>query len=170
MKAAICLVALLLAACSEKPSPDDVPQPSVLTADAVGHFCGMIVAYHKGPKGQVFVTGRDTPLWFTSVRDTLAYTMLPEETAEARAIYVTDMASAPDWDSPQNGSWIPAQQALYVVGSSRRGGMGAQEVVPFSQREAAQAFADQYGGNVVAFANIPRDYVLGDAWPETGGQ
>lgn len=39
--------------------------------------------------------------------------------------------------------------------------MGAAEAVPFGERAAADAFVAQNGGRVVAFADIPRDYVLG---------
>jgi copper chaperone NosL len=39
--------------------------------------------------------------------------------------------------------------------------MGAPETVPFSTEVAAAEFAGKYGGQIVGFANIPRDYVLG---------
>ncbi len=40
---------------------------------------GMTVLDHNGPKGQVFLTNRQQPLWFTSVCDTIAFTRLPEQ-------------------------------------------------------------------------------------------
>jgi copper chaperone NosL len=39
--------------------------------------------------------------------------------------------------------------------------MGAPEAVPFSDKAAAEAFQIAHGGEVVRFADIPRDYVLG---------
>jgi copper chaperone NosL len=39
--------------------------------------------------------------------------------------------------------------------------MGTPETVPFSDRAAADKFAATYGGQVVTFDEVPRDYVLG---------
>ena len=50
-----------------------------------------------------------------------------------------------------------------MIGSRARGGMGAEETVPFSDRAAAEKFAAENGGRVVAFADVPREYVLGSA-------
>lgn len=158
------MMVLTLTACSESSAPGPVPPPAKLTRDAVAHFCGMLVLDHEGPKGQIFIEGQEQPLWFTSVRDTVAFTLLPEETDKILAIYVNDMARAKSWASPGPGTWMKAQDALYVIGSSRHGGMGAQEAVPFSSRASAEAFTGEYGGHVVAFDQIPRDYILGDAW------
>ena len=49
---------------------------------------------------------------------------------------------------------------VFVIGSSKHGGMGAPETVPFSDGAAAAAFAAANGGKVVTFAEVPRDYVL----------
>lgn len=156
------MLSLVIAACTaERQEPP--PPPAELTREAVGHYCGMTVADHPGPKGQIFVKGRAEPLWFSSVRDTVAFTLLPEETDEIRAIYVNDMARATDWASPEPGAWISARQAYYVIGSARRGGMGALEAIPFSSKAAAAKFAREHGGRVVPFEGIPRDYILGDA-------
>ena len=87
--------------------------------------------------------------------------MLPEEPKDIRAIYVSDMARAPSWEQPGANNWVDAKQALFVVGSRVKGGMGADEAVPFSNREAADKFAAENGGRVMRFAEVPRDYVLG---------
>ena len=42
-----------------------------------------------------------------------------------------------------------------------RGGMGAPEAVPFAEREAAERFARERGGRVLAFDAIPDEAVLG---------
>jgi len=42
-----------------------------------------------------------------------------------------------------------------------KGGMGSEEVVPFSERAAAEKFASKNGGRIVSFAEVPREYVLG---------
>ena len=141
------------------------PTPHALTPAAIGHYCGMNVLEHAGPKGQIILASRTDPIWFSSARDAIAFTMLPEEPKDIRAIYVSDMAKAPSWKDPGANNWIDARQALFVIRSRVKGGMGAPETVPFSRRVAAEKFAAENGGQVVTFADIPRHYVLGS---ETG--
>ncbi|MGC2857750.1 nitrous oxide reductase accessory protein NosL [Novispirillum sp. DQ9] len=149
----------LLAACGEEQQAA-APPPAPLSRDATGHYCHMLLTDHDGPKGQIHVAGRQEPVWFTSVRDTFAFTMLPEEAKDIRAIYVTDMGRAASWEQPGDASWMDARKAHYVLGSTRRGGMGQREAVPFSDPEAARAFAAEHGGTVVAFDAVPKDYIL----------
>jgi copper chaperone NosL len=141
----------------------------------------MIIVDHPGPKAQVFEVGRGEPVWFSSVRDALFYLKLPGEAQRVSAIYVHDMGRASSWEHPQDdGIWIKAAAAIYVIGSSRRGGMGARETVPFGQKSEAEKFARRFGGSVVAFDDIPTDNILGDTgdhgsgakqtrWPEDRG-
>ena len=151
---------LLAAACGEDQTAE-APPAHEITRDAVGYYCNMIVADHPGPKAQIFVAGREPPYWFSSVRDAIAFTLLPEEPRDI-ALYVNDMGRATHWDSPEPGTWIDARDAWYVLESSRRGGMGAPEAVPFSDPSAAHDFVMDYGGRVVAFADIPAPYILGE--------
>ena len=158
-----CLLAAVLAAgCEDGARDARSPPPAELSGDAVGYYCSMIVEAHSGPKGQIFLTGREEPLWFTSVRDTIAFTRLPDEPKNIAAIYVNDMDRA-SWDRPEPGTWTDARSAWYVVGSGMRGGMGAPEAVPFAEREAAERFARDRGGRVLAFDDIPEEAVLGAA-------
>ena len=161
------LAALLAGGCDDKDSAANAPPPVALTAEAVGHFCGMTLVEHPGPKGQILLRGNDRPVWFSSARDAIAFTMLAEEAKTLRAIYVSDMGRAETWDQPGATNWVEARRAHFVVGSNRLGGMGAAEAVPFSDRQAADRFAAEHGGRVVAFAQIPRDWVLGDDGPAT---
>ncbi|MDJ0608140.1 MAG: nitrous oxide reductase accessory protein NosL [Kiloniellales bacterium] len=160
IRRAVLAVLLLLPACGEDQRVE-APDPQELTREAIGHYCNMIVEDHPGPKGQIFLTDRAEPIWFSSVRDTVAFTRLPEEAKNIAAIYVNDMGQA-SWAAPEAGTWIDAKAAWYVIGSGRRGGMGAPETVPFSERPAAEAFVAKHGGSVVAFADIPADAVLGE--------
>lgn len=152
-----------LAACGGEEELAAKPPPVEPTAEATGHFCGMNLKDHEGPKGQVHLTGIPFPVWFTSVRDTIAFTMLPEESKAIAAIYVNDMGRATDWEHPEAGMWIDATEAYYVIGSGRAGGMGAAEAVPFGDIARAETFQNQHGGRVVSFKGMPRDYILGDA-------
>jgi len=157
-QALVVLFTFLTWACSDS-QPVDVPAPHELTRDAVGYFCQMTVLDHDGPKGQIFLADRQQPLWFTSVRDTIAFTILPGEAKNIAAIYVTDAGRA-SWDQPEPGTWVDARQAFYVVGSDRVGGMQVPEVVPFADRERAALFMQKHGGGVFVFDRIPRDSLI----------
>jgi len=149
----------LLACSPQEDAPP--PLPFALTQDAMGRYCGMNVLEHPGPKGHVILEHIPEAIWFSSARDTLAFTMLPEEPRDIAAIYVSDMSNAETWEEPGAENWVDAREALFVIDSSRRGGMGTEEAVPFSQEEDAKAFAQEYGGRIVRFADIPQDYILG---------
>jgi len=140
---------LVLAACSKQ--EEAIPAPHAMAAEATGYYCGMLLTEHGGPKGQILLRGTDTPVWFTSVRDTINFLRLPEEPKDIGAIYVSDMAKAPSWEDPGGENWIAAGDAVYVVGSDRQGAMGGAEAVPFGAKDAAAAFASEHGGKVVGF-------------------
>lgn len=160
------LVAILLAstaglsACGEDPV---TPTPESMTREAVGYYCNMIIVDHPGPKAQVFEEGVGTPFWFSSVRDAVFYKTLPGEGTNIVVAYVQDSAAIIDWNNPPaDGPWIEITKAVYVIHSGRRGGMGANETVPFATREAAAIFQTDFGGEVVAFSEIPTDYLTGN--------
>ncbi len=160
----IVLLGGFLVACNG--TDDKVPAAQALVDGATGVYCGMNITEHPGPKAQVFEKGRTDPLWFTAVRDALAYSRLPGEAQSITALYVHDMGRATSWENPQDdGIWISAEGALYVVGSEKRGGMGMPEVVPFASQAAALDFAEQFGGTVVDYRNIATSYLF----PEDDG-
>lgn len=158
MKRAL-LILLLLAACKE--DAQDI-SPVELTESAVGHYCQMNVLGHPGPKAQVHLEGLPgRPLFFSQVRDAIAYSRLPEQDGVILAIYVNDMGAAgATWEEPGTTNWISAATAHYVVGSGVAGGMGAPELIPFSDLDAAAAFADQRGGTVMALSAVPDSAVI----------
>ena len=157
---------LVLSGCNEK-TAEAPPPPYELTANAIGNYCGMNVLEHAGPKAQIILASLIEPLWFSSARDAFSFTMLPEEPKDIRAIYVSDMGKARSWDEPGPNNWVDAKKAFYVLGSNRKGGMGADETVPFSENSAAEKFAAENGGRVITFAEVPRDYVLGGGGGKT---
>lgn len=149
----------LLAACKEEVA--DRPVPVSMTASAVGHFCQMNLLEHPGPKAQVHLVGLPgAPLFFSQVRDGIAFLRMPEQSHEIDVIYVSDMGRAPSWDAPGPENWVAAGKAHFVIGSNRTGGMGAPEVVPFAELSAARAFAGQHGGRVAALSEIDEIEVL----------
>jgi copper chaperone NosL len=157
----ILMAAILLQGCNQDATSSAVPPPVALGSDAMGVFCGMNLLEHPGPKGQIITASRIDPFWFTSVRDTVAFTLMPDQPRDIRAIYVSDMARAPSWENPGATNWIDARKAFFVIESRTLGGRGAAEAVPFGNRAAADAFAAANGGKVVMFAEIPSAYVLG---------
>ncbi|OKO70437.1 nitrous oxide reductase accessory protein NosL [Bradyrhizobium sp. AS23.2] len=163
----IIIAALLLAGCNPDTGNSNMPRPFPLTRDAMGVFCGMNLMEHPGPKGQIITASRIDPFWFTSVRDTVAFTLTPDQPRDIRAIYVSDMARATSWEEPGATNWIDARMAFFVIESRKQGGMGAAEAVPFGNRAAADGFATDNGGRVMTLAEIPGSYVLGS---DTAGE
>lgn len=149
------LFALALTACQEQQAQNTDPVP--LTPETVGHFCQMNLLEHEGPKGQVHLEGLPgMPLYFSQVSDLVVYLRLPEQSSTVLAMYVSDMGKeGATWAEPGAANWIDAETAHYVVGADVQGGMGAAEVVPFADRDKAQAFADSRGGTVMALDDIP---------------
>jgi copper chaperone NosL len=150
---------VLLAGCREEVVQSTAPQD--MTPETLGHYCQMNLLEHPGPKAQVFLQGNVAPLFFSQVRDAIAYMRGPEQVAPILAVYVNDMGKAgATWGRPGDGNWIAADKAFYVLGSARAGGMGAPEAVPFSSRERAEDFVRAEGGRVLTLADITNDMVL----------
>ncbi len=150
---------VLLAGCFE----EDVasrPDPITLTAEAAGHYCQMIILEHPGPKAQIHLAGLPDPLWFSQVRDGIAYVKSPERDGDISAFYVNDMGAAISWEAPGPDNWIDANAAFYVVGSDAIGGMGAPEIAPFAEETAARAFAALRGGEVLRLDDVSTEAVL----------
>lgn len=154
----LCL--LILAACKEDAAQDI----SAVTLDpqAVGHYCQMELLEHEGPKGQAHLAGLPgAPLFFSQVRDALAYMRMPEQSHAILAVWVNDMgAKGASWANPGAENWIRAEDAVYVIGADVVGGMGAPELVPFADPALAADFAAQNGGSVMTLDQIPNEAVL----------
>lgn len=139
---------------------DTMPPPIAMTEEAVGHFCQMNILEHAGPKAQIHLEGLPYPLFFSQVRDGIAYERMPEQNYKISAIYVSDMSRAHDWNNVGQENWIPATSAHYVVASSKTGGMGAPELVPFSDQDDAREFVSRHGGQILRLDNIDDALVL----------
>lgn len=151
---------LALAACRED-NASAPPPPVTMTAEAVGHYCQMNLLEHPGPKAQVHLDGMPWPLFFSQVRDAIAYQRMPEQSHMITAVYVSDMgAGSASWDDPGADNWIAGETALYVIGADIEGGMGAPELVPFTTRDKAEDFVAEYGGEILTLADIPDSTVL----------
>ena len=156
----IAAACLALAACKEEIAQDTSPLP--LTPAAVGHYCQMNLLEHDGPKAQAHLAGLPgAPLFFSQVRDVIAYLRMPEQSHAVLAVWVNDMgAPGAAWDAPGEANWIDTEAAHFVVGGRAIGGMGAPEIVPFSNPEEAAEFAAANGGQVMQLDEIPDSAVL----------
>jgi len=152
------LAALLVAGCREEPSTP--PGPVAMTPEALGHYCQMNLTEHPGPKAQVHLEGMAAPLFFSQVRDAIAYQRMPEQSHAIRGIYVSDMGRAQSWASPGVDNWIAVDKAVFVVDSKKVGGMGVTELIPFSDKAAASDFIAKHGGSIRDLREIPDEVVL----------
>lgn len=147
-KTIILLVVSLLVACSSEPEVVKKPDPIKLGTDEIGYYMQMIVADHAGPKAQLWLSDQKKPLWFVDVRDAILFTRTPEEADNITAIYAHDMAKNPDYQNVQD-IWVELEEAVFVVASGRKGGMGMPETIPFSDRKIAQQFVSKHGGKII---------------------
>ncbi|MCQ9326994.1 nitrous oxide reductase accessory protein NosL [Neisseria dentiae] len=158
------ILSLLLAACGSQTETPRAPQQ--FTGQTVGHYCGMYLNEHDGPKAQIQLKSKQEPVWFSTVLQMLSYTKLPEEPKDIAAIYVNDMGKVADWSKPNaDTAWVDAKQAYYVIRSGFISSMKTQEAIPFARQADAEAFAAKNGGEIVRFDNIPDDYIF-----QTGAQ
>jgi copper chaperone NosL len=169
MKYLVLVAALALVACQEEAAQNVAPLP--LDPHSVGHFCQMELLEHEGPKGQAHLAGLPgAPLFFSQVRDAIAYQRMPEQSHAILAIWVNDMgAQGASWAAPGINNWIDAKAAHYVVGAAVTGGMGAPELVPFSDPARAASFAAANGGVVMALDDIPDTAVLAPVGADDSG-
>ncbi len=157
MRVLLVLSLALLAACKDEVA--EAPDPLPLTAENVAYYCMMDISEHPGPKAQIFLDGVPDPIFFAQVRDAFTYVASAEQEGYIAAIYVNDMAQAP-WETPGADNWMHANDAHFVIGSGKVGGMGAPELVPFSDPAAAQTFAARHGGAIYRMDAVPDEAFL----------
>lgn len=146
------LFVLLLCACEGGVSQEVRHAPRQPTSEDRCPVCGMQVLGWPGPKGQLFVSSTEQPLFFDNTVDLMHYALHPDRQSRVLEIYVQDMSQA-DWDQPDVAPWIDARTAWFVVGHSRMGSMGPT-LASFAQRTAAEAFAAAYQGEVLGYGDI----------------
>jgi len=146
---------LLLAACSKAPETSAVqPAVAIEPADEC-HLCGMIIEEQPGPKGQLYLRGDSAARKFCSVAEMFAFLLQPEHRERVNAAYVHDVAAG-TWSAPNDEAFVPAREAWYVLGHDQAGSMG-HALASFRDKSAAEAFAQQHGGKVLAFDQIDLD-------------
>lgn len=149
---AIMLAALAVVACNKALPP---AAPQAITQGTVCSLDGMTLLDYPGPKAQIQYADGTTEFFCDTV-EMFSIALRPEQQKRIRGIFTQDMAKA-DWREPK-GQWIAARSAYYVRGSSQRGSMGPT-LGAFATRADAQAFAQKYGGSVLAFSEVTIDMV-----------
>lgn len=144
------VLGLALAGCDQSRAPKPLA-PAEIDAHTTCELDGMLLADYPGPKAQIRYTGQDTPVFFCDTVEMFHTLLLPEQVKAIQAVYVQDMGQA-DWDQPR-GHWMDAKIGIYVLGSKRHGSMGPT-IAAFAQEADAQAFAKQWGGKVLRYAEV----------------
>ncbi|MGE8375731.1 MAG: nitrous oxide reductase accessory protein NosL, partial [Diaphorobacter nitroreducens] len=138
-----------------------------IPVDARCPVCGMFPARSPDWAAQVIFRNGDAQFFdsplslFMYLQDVARYS--PGRNArDIMAHYVTDTARPA---AAGGARWTDALSAYYVHGSSARGPMRAGNLPAFSTREAAQAFAAQRGGTVLAFGAVDAPLIAQLAGP-----
>ena len=143
---------VLLAACVQQAATMEPVEPR---ADTHCELDGMTLADYPGPKGQIrYAEGKTA--YFCDTLELLSMLLHPELVRPMAGAYTQDMGHA-DWEHPQ-GNWIDATKAIYVRGARRNGSMGPT-LASFAERADAEAFAHQFGGEVLTYAQITPEMV-----------
>lgn len=117
---------------------------------------GMLLADYPGPKAQIHYVGVSEPVFFCDTVELFNTVLRPEQVHAIAGVFVQDMGKA-DWAQPR-GHWIDAKAGIYVLGSKRHGSMGPT-IASFASQADAQAFAQEWGGKLLSFAEIKPEMV-----------
>lgn len=143
----------ILSACGEQAQQQIIHQAKAIESSDECHLCGMLITNFSGPKGELYRKDRgDNVHKFCSTRDMFSFYLDPENKRNVTTMYVHDMSKMP-WDEPDDGYFIDAKTAWFVVGSEKTGAMG-KTLASFSKQNDAQAFAIEFGGEVLDFSQV----------------
>jgi thiamine biosynthesis lipoprotein len=129
-------------ACGEGAEDRETAAPQTLSVAEVCAADGMILRDHAGPKAQIlWRDGRRT--FYCEAREAFAEQLNRIRSKRIVAFYVQDFADRAWASYPDH--WIRAKDAVFVIGSEKRGAMGSS-YVSFLDPAHADAFVAQYGG------------------------
>ena len=149
----------------DEPSTTEPPEPIAIGDGKACDACGMVIADHGGPNGQVFFAGdhppdRDGPAWYDSLTELVTdRASAVDRGREPIATYVTDY-TAVEYEITEAGgdrvisshvaaeSFVDWNDAVYAVETGVVGAMGP-DVVPFTDPATAESFVETEGGRVV---------------------
>lgn len=162
--------AVALAGCGSGTSGSDDVDP-IDASEAQCDVCGMVIGEQFGPSAQVFYADNAPDDHANPARfDALSACLFPyyfEKEGRgwtATAVFVTDYSSV-DYDVLERegtryvtghagpDGYARADAVSLVVGSGLHGAMGP-DAIPFAEPADADAFRDEYGGEVLAFDDV----------------
>jgi copper chaperone NosL len=158
------------------------PDPVSLDQGQSCDQCNMRIEMHPGPVGEAFY-GDDAPpslpgdrengiAWFCSSYCTYTYILENEERGHEPSIsYGTDYSNVDYEIRETNGAavisahleaenFVDLQALSFVVNSDVEGAMGGS-LIGFTDGDDAEAFADEYGGDVIAHGDVSREVLSG---------
>lgn len=150
---------------------ESAPAPVSIPSGADCDSCGMVIPQHPGPNGQIFFEEHEPeshsrPFRYDSLKQCLFPDLLEAQQLgrSELAVYATDYSSV-DYSLETEGgttyisshveatSFAPAQGLTYVIESAVDGAMGP-DFIPFANRDEAEAFTGEHGGDLVAYDDI----------------
>jgi len=158
------------------------PAPVALDDGQECDYCNMRIEMHPGPVGEAFY-GDDAPpslpadrengiAWFCSSFCTYSYILENEERGhEPRISYGTDYSSVDYEIRDNNGATVISahleaeafadlRDLSFVVNSDVEGAMGGS-LIGFTDGDDAEAFADEYGGQILSHGDVSREVLSG---------
>jgi len=168
-----------LAGCLGGGGETTVPDPVDIEDDQACDQCDMRIAMHPGPVGQAYYLD-DTPdelpddredghARFCSSWCTYVYTL--ERDPSPAGIYTTDYSTVDYTVQTDAGTAVidahfgadafaDVDDLTYVVDSDVEGAMGGS-LIGFSESADAEAFSDEYGGELVEHGDVTLELVRG---------
>ncbi|MBW2268988.1 MAG: nitrous oxide reductase accessory protein NosL [Deltaproteobacteria bacterium] len=136
----VALALLALLGCGPADDADTVPpHQAVALADQEDEVCGMLVRAQSAPRSQV-VHRDGSRFFFCSFGDMLVHLGAPSPHGRAETVFVEVMEAGEDPMQSHTGEhpWVPAEDAVYVVGIERPGIMG-EPVLAYAERSEAES-------------------------------
>jgi nitrous oxide reductase accessory protein NosL len=139
-----------------------------LTEEDHCDVCGMVIPNHPGPSSEIFYADSQpndhaNPARFDSTWEAFKFDFAREDWTR-QAFFVTDYSSV-EYELITDGgqqlisrhvdaaSFVDAQSVTFVVGSEVVGTMG-DDLIAFSDEPDANAFSQEYGGDLVTFDDV----------------
>jgi nitrous oxide reductase accessory protein NosL len=160
---------------------DDVPDPITIGEEDRCDVCGMVIRNHPGPIAQIFYADNEpadhgNPARFCSAWEAFQYDFNRQDRGWTRQVFYTTDYSSVEYELTTDGgdrfisahptaeSFAAGASVTFDAGASVLGAMGP-DLIGFTDDADARAFADDYGGEVVAFADVTPSIVseLGSA-------
>jgi nitrous oxide reductase accessory protein NosL len=153
------LAAIALLSCGAPDEGDETRHhQAVALADQEDEVCGMLVREQSAPRSQV-VHRDGSRFFFCSLGDMLVHLGAPSPHGRAESVFVEVMEPAEDPMQSHTGEhpWVPAADAVYVVGVERQGIMGEPVLAYLSLSEAERAMQEHGGGRTLDMTEL-RDW------------